>query len=144
MRFLRYSLAALCLAASVAVLALWYWNLLRRDMSDGAGVALTSMTVQVEVKGGIAAVWSETSMKSSSPWQVRSRRLRTDAYFEETVKQRGRFGVFGPAIYFPLWYPALIFALASVGILRLGRFTIRSALIATTIVAALLGVVVVL
>jgi hypothetical protein len=46
---------------------------------------------------------------------------------------------------FPLWYPALIFALAGVGVLRLGRrFTLRSAIIATTVVAGLLGMAAVL
>ena len=43
----------------------------------------------------------------------------------------------------PLWYPALIFAFAGVGILRVGRFTLRSALIATTVVAKLLGMAVI-
>ena len=47
-------------------------------------------------------------------------------------------------VHFPLWYPALVFALAGVGALRVGRFTIRSALITTTIVAVLLGMVVAL
>ena len=43
------------------------------------------------------------------------------------------------------WYPAIVFALAAVGVLRLGKpFTIRSALIATTVVAVLLGMVVAL
>ena len=46
---------------------------------------------------------------------------------------------------FPLWYPALIFALAGVASLRLGRrFTLRSAIIATTVVAGLLGMAVIL
>ena len=48
-------------------------------------------------------------------------------------------------VYFPLWYPALIFALAGVGVLRFRRqFSIRSALIATTVVAALIAVAVIL
>ncbi|WP_232536147.1 hypothetical protein [Lacipirellula parvula] len=55
-----------------------------------------------------------------------------------------RFGASDNEIYFPLWYPALVFALAGVGILRIGRFTIRSALVGMTIVAVLLGMVVVL
>jgi hypothetical protein len=49
------------------------------------------------------------------------------------------------SLHFPLWYPALIFALAGVATLRLGRcFTIRSAIIATTVVAGLLGMAVVM
>ncbi len=56
-------------------------------------------------------------------------------------------GIFGAVdennLFFPLWYPALIFALAGVASLRLGRrFTLRSAIIATTIVAGLLGMAV--
>jgi hypothetical protein len=42
----------------------------------------------------------------------------------------------GWGYFFPLWYPALIFALAGVAVLRLGRrFTLRSAIIATAVVA---------
>ena len=65
------------------------------------------------------------------------------------VDSKGVFG-FSPdrgfnTVHFPIWYPALVFALAGVGALRIGqRFTIRSALIATTVVAALLGMVVAL
>jgi len=47
--------------------------------------------------------------------------------------------------YFPLWYPVLIFALAGVGVLRLNRrFTLRSVIIAMTVVAVLLGMAVIL
>jgi hypothetical protein len=53
------------------------------------------------------------------------------------------FGVTEHIFYFPPWYPALIFALAGVASLRLGRrFTLRSAIIATTVVAGLLGMAV--
>ena len=49
----------------------------------------------------------------------------------------------GEFVFFPLWYPALTFALAGVAALRLGRrFTLRSAIIATTVVAAILGMAV--
>ena len=47
--------------------------------------------------------------------------------------------------YFPLWYPAIIFALAGVAVLRLSRqFSIRSALITTTVLATLIGMTVIL
>ena len=55
-----------------------------------------------------------------------------------------QFGWYGTGYHFPFWYAALVFALAGVGALRVGRFTIRSALITTTIVAVLLGMVVAL
>ena len=46
-------------------------------------------------------------------------------------------------VYFLFWYPALTFAFIGVAALRLGRrFTLRSAIIATTVVAGLLGMAV--
>ncbi|WP_172991951.1 hypothetical protein [Lacipirellula parvula] len=45
----------------------------------------------------------------------------------------------------PLWYPALVFALATVAAIRIGRqFTLRSALVGMSVVAALLGMAVTL
>ncbi|WP_145430030.1 hypothetical protein [Lacipirellula limnantheis] len=65
--------------------------------------------------------------------------------FNEELNRQGMVGRYRSAVYFPLWYPALIFALAGVGTLRLGRrFTIRSAIVATTVVAGLLGMAVAL
>lgn len=55
------------------------------------------------------------------------------------------FGRLPAGIYFPLWYPALIFALAGVGVFRFrGQFSIRSALVCLAVVAALLGMTVIL
>ncbi|MBA4107739.1 MAG: hypothetical protein C0485_18555 [Pirellula sp.] len=65
--------------------------------------------------------------------------IETNGYFSSA-----RYGN-GLGIYFPLWYPALVFALAGVGVLSFRRrFSIRSALICLTVVAALLGIVVAL
>ncbi|MBL9161958.1 MAG: hypothetical protein JNL18_04365 [Planctomycetaceae bacterium] len=64
---------------------------------------------------------------------------------QHIVGQQGQFGSHANGIYFPLWYPALIFALAAISALRLGRrSTLRSAIIALTIVAGLLGMAVIL
>jgi hypothetical protein len=64
-----------------------------------------------------------------------------DAY----IKEHGLFGHTAIGYYFPLWYPALIFALAGVAALRFRRqFSIRSALVCLTVVAALLGMAVTL
>jgi len=58
---------------------------------------------------------------------------------------RFHFSTVPAIVYFPFWYPALLFALAGIGLLRLGRrFTLRSAMIATTVVAGLLGMAVAL
>ena len=65
----------------------------------------------------------------------------------ECIAKSGRFGLADDnhSLFFPLWYPALIFVLAAVAALRLGRrFTLRSAIIATTVVAGLLGMAVAL
>jgi hypothetical protein len=64
-------------------------------------------------------------------WQIRKSRS-------------GLFGQSGRAVYFSLWYPALIFAIAAVATLRIGRFTLRSAIIATTVACVLLGLAVAL
>ena len=80
--------------------------------------------------------------------QVRSalnrvRRVRLESVIENLNNEP--FGRLRHEFYFPLWYPALIFALAGVGVLRFRRqFSIRSAFIAVSIVAALLGMVVAL
>ncbi|MBA4106139.1 MAG: hypothetical protein C0485_10295 [Pirellula sp.] len=68
-----------------------------------------------------------------------------DANLQLKLEQWGRFGVSDTELLFPLWYPALIFALAGVAALRFRRqFSIRSALLALSIVAALLGMAVAL
>ncbi|QDT72231.1 hypothetical protein [Lacipirellula limnantheis] len=67
------------------------------------------------------------------------------ALFNRVRDSEGLFGLGTQSVYFPLWYPALVFALTSVAALRLGRrFTIRSAIVATTVVAGLLGMAVIL
>jgi hypothetical protein len=67
-----------------------------------------------------------------------SRQLISDLILEE-----GHFASIGIGVMFPLWYPALIFALAGVGILRFRRqFSICSALTCVSVVALLLGMVV--
>ena len=61
------------------------------------------------------------------------------------MANRGQFGLYHPGNFFPHWYPALILALANVGVFRLRRqFSIRSAMIGLAVVAALLGMAVIL
>jgi hypothetical protein len=68
--------------------------------------------------------------------------LPGEVSFSDDFKHGGQFGRNSDSIYFPLWYPTLVFALAAVAAIRVGRrFTLRSTLIATAIVAALLGMV---
>jgi hypothetical protein len=87
-------------------------------------------------------------MPLSSGLYVKSEFVGADslAPIQSLINQNGQFGAMDERhIYFPLWYPALVFALAGVGGLRFRRqFSIRSALVAVSVVAALLGMVVAL
>jgi hypothetical protein len=78
---------------------------------------------------------------------VQPRDQTANSNLQKCLIQSGQFGAVDDkhSLYFPLWYPALIFALAGAASLKLGhRFTIRSAIIATTVVAGLLGMAVIL
>jgi hypothetical protein len=77
-------------------------------------------------------------------WRCESERVNPEhvSSVRSAIESSGRFGTSDTGIYFPLWYPALVSALAGVGILRFHRqFSIRSALITVGVVAALLGMV---
>ena len=151
MKLIRYTLAALCLAASVGCLALWWrsmstWDVLIAPtaLTHGrhATALLSSGRVDVTVQS------KEITAKHGLTRPGWSHEQTADVEFiqdwNEPLSYAGSFGQGRRSVYFPIWFPALIFALASVGILRIGRFTIRAALIGTTIVAALLGMVVML
>ena len=64
--------------------------------------------------------------------------------FREPDEGTRKFGFGERMVYFPTWYPALVFALAAVAAIRMRRFTLRSAIVGTSVVALLLGMVVVL
>ncbi len=82
----------------------------------------------------------DEALQPSPTWSHSSGRIDDDG-----DRRPRMFGIYDVGNWFPLWYPALIFALAGVGVLRFRRqFSIRSALICLTVVAALLGMVVVL
>ena len=152
MKYIRYTLAALCLTASVGCLTLWWRSMIRYDLLTGPcpvsprrQMTIDSMVGTIGVDVWPEDLTSQYRTKESSHWrhdespnETAMRRLHQNRYGGE------HFGVNGTAIHFPIWYPALVFALAGVSILRVGRFTIRSALVGMTIVAVLLGMVVVL
>lgn len=150
-KYIRYTLAALCLAASVGCLALWWATLTERSRVMGPAHILHDEVLCLEFFNGTAyifteAVWAVPSRYTIKwhTWHHAIEEWRSEE-FKQIVETGGQFGTIYPdELYFPLWYPALIFALAGVGILRVGRFTIRSALVVTAIVAALLGMVVAL
>ena len=144
-KLIRYTLAALCLAASVGCLALWWRSYYTSDRYIGPSYSQPPRTLFCDTIDGVVVVGmaSRTVRTMTNYSVVKGWDIIPPAFLEHRTVN-GAFGTYGDAVYFPLWYPALVFALAGVGILRVGRFTIRSALIATTIMAALLGMVVVL
>lgn len=145
MRFLRYTLATVFFAAGVGCLALW-WRSLGPPSSFRYKSATNEWGLLLTSGKGVAFVVPRVIL----PPMVQSGRIESDgtvaSLFERDIRESrsGVFGRYGRGVYFPLWYPCLIFALAGVGVLQVGRFTIRSALIATTVVAGLLGMAVIL
>ena len=147
-KFIRYALASFCFAASVGCLGLWW-----RMSSQPRVIALMRYDVQSDAaqleihRGLVTLAWFTNAV----PWPTAGNwHISADAWdddfllqYNEPRKQRGIFGIGKEYVYFPLWYPALVFALAGVAALRLDRsFTLRSAIIATTVVAGLLGMAV--
>ncbi|MBL9161436.1 MAG: hypothetical protein JNL18_01710 [Planctomycetaceae bacterium] len=138
---LRYALAPFCFAASVGCLALWGRSMSNRDFLTGPELGGRIHCLDC-VNGRVIYRPPDKYSQPRKMW-------RSNPVSDTSGRDQYGSELFGPTheefgVYCPLWYPALIFALAGVGILRVGRFTIRSALIAMTIVAALLGMVVVL
>ena len=132
--YLRYALATFCFAASVGCLALRGWSYATRvsyivDVESGEAI--------FEVRTWTVAVDYQEALRFGEVWRD-----------GEADKNQGHFegsAVGGLYARFPLWYAALVSALAGIAALRLGRrFTLRSAIIATTVVAGLLGMAVIL
>jgi hypothetical protein len=95
------------------------------------------------MKQGGAVVSKHEESFVDQGWKADIRKMNPGviARHRSILDVNGWFFTRNEYVYFPLWSPALIFALAGVVALRLsGRFTIRSALIATTVVAVLLGI----
>jgi hypothetical protein len=149
--YLRYALATVCFAASVGCLALWWRSHTYRDVLSGPTQVFPSGEIRFGSAMGMCSVSTIPSVPvASKPWRYETMPyikgelegikdfIETNGYFSSA-----RYGN-GLSVYFPLWYPALIFAFAGVANLRVSRFTIRSTIIATTIAAGLLGMAVVL
>lgn len=152
LKFIRYAFAAFFFAASVGCLALWWRSSIHKD------TVIVGLVTQDNLlgfrsstdRGSVHLIPARFSPKFS--WQYRKENVKQWDRNSTTqfVKSHGHFVVTpydddGAEVYFPLWYPALLFALAGVGILRFRRqFSIGSALISLTVVAALLGMIVAL
>ena len=146
--YLRYGLAMLCFAASVACLAWWWRSWTRRDVMLVQN-GLTAYT-RVGVESYLGALRIVLLGRDNAPtisWGHNSQPIddQSRQLLAAAIERHGRFQGSSVQVRFPLWYPALIFALAGVASIRLGRrFTLRSVIIATAAVAGLLGMAVTL
>ena len=147
--YLRYSLATFCFAASVGGLALWWRS---ESHIDLVSVNLPSKNyVQIGTSCGDCGLgfhtdaslegkyWEHTSQPVEFEYRVLIAHRPNFAASSRPV--RGNWTYY--SCHFPLWFLSLIFALAGVSALRLGRrFSLRSAIIATAVGAGLLGMAV--
>lgn len=137
-KFIRYAVASVCFAASVGCLALWWHS----DKLLQASYFGRGYDIGIATQSGFVsfAVYKVTPARQFPRWRTTAIYAWEHSWFADEIESQGSFGGDGKAIYFPLWYPALIFALAGVAALRFRcQFSIHSALIAMTVVAALLG-----
>jgi hypothetical protein len=142
--YLRYALATFCFAASVGCLALWWRSYTYSDVVYGRTPDRSQFLNSC--RGSFETSYRYAPSPAYSWDYSFSYKLKDEPASKKARReQRKSFGRRHRGFYWPHWYPALIFALAGVAALRLGRrFTLRSAIIATTVVAGLLGMAVTL
>ena len=149
-RGIRYTLAALFFAASVGCLALWWRSNWYENYYGNSRVrSLPTSNLWYETNSGLlfVGVWRDKGGGFGSSYHTTpiEKTLPSQQEVARIVSVSGRFGLERYLYYFPLWYPALVFALAGVGVLRFRRqFSIRSAIITVSVVAVLLGIIVAL
>ena len=150
-KFIRYALATIFFTASVACLALWWRSYTIRDMTFGPSPRRPDAFYLETFRGSIVSAYLSPVISANAPamqaWGYSAEPIPSD--FEFIDARRTPVANFGRTTtggyYFPLWYAALIFALAGIAALRFRRqFSIRSALIAMAVIAALLGMVLIL
>ena len=133
-KLIRFTLATICFGISISSLALWLQSEMERrtyflDVENGEAI--------FEVRDGTAALDYQEAWRFGGVWRDRENAKKlfdADVWAEGTLFAR-----------FPLWYAAIVFAVFGAGFVYVGpRFSIRSALVATTIVAALIAMAVVL
>lgn len=156
--FVRYVIAVLCFAASAGCLALWGRSATQQDVVVGPTYLSTSRGIMLDTVDEVVVATTVLERPSSpnrkrfnKEWKYLARpEVAMAARREQLAPMFERSGQFlfsleDEMAYFPLWYPALVFALTGVGVLRFRRqFTIRAALICGAVVAALLGMFVAL
>ena len=143
--YIRYALATVCFAASVGCLVLWGWSTNHKCVTLGR-IPPSFFGGAIVTNGFGAILFYRVNPDYGYEWKFHEWQFHVTEFAPSSgvLETSERFSTSKIAYHFPLWFPALVFGLASVGILRVGRFTIRSVLIATTVAAVLLGMVVML
>jgi hypothetical protein len=150
-KFLRYALATFCFAASAGCLALWGWSAVHDEQKITAIYRTTTKAASASLVGGGVHLnfrqgnFNAKRFNNGLLFESIDLHGIDSGFYPAYIQTFGLFGRYKNQIHFPLWYPALVFALAGVAALRFRRqFSIRSALVGLTVVAALLGTVVTL
>ncbi|MBA4107884.1 MAG: hypothetical protein C0485_19300 [Pirellula sp.] len=143
--YLRYALATVCFAASVGCLALWGWSYTYFYQAI-LGIPFRVERVCLTASYGNFDVIAEepgSYFPFKERWLLKTKHNDTiDKFCDMGMSRRAGFDWGRVGGYGPLWYPTLVFAFTGVGVLKLNRFTLRSIITATTVVAGLLGVAV--
>jgi 4-amino-4-deoxy-L-arabinose transferase-like glycosyltransferase len=142
-KYLKIAVTALSLAACLALVGLWARSYWINDFATGP--FRTSYQVGFSsIAGRLSAVIDDDSINPYvEEWVIWT-------YPPTAVKRTPHWYVklafgsdFGSGVTVPHWFPALIFAtIAAAPWLHWRRFTVRRLLIATAIVAAILGLAV--
>jgi hypothetical protein len=142
LRFLRIAFSATCLIACVLLIVLWvrsYWRLDVVDVSNWYeidSVCSEILVMKYDPTISLADPWSYFSFVTTD--EMAGGDWRTTLGFKRSETP------VGPSVVFPHWFPIfLLVLLAGIPWLKqFQRFTLRTLLIATTLVAVVLGLIV--
>jgi len=149
-RCLRFAYSATCLVARVLLIALWVRSYFCADLfgcDEARSFTLTAFTA----KGRIVLWLGETRSLATSIWypipfdHVNMESFDKGTGFETYIQNAtSRSGLSRVGIQLPLWFVVLLVAVFTTLPWLRWRFSLRTLLIATTLVAILLGTAVVL
>ncbi|BBO30777.1 hypothetical protein [Lacipirellula parvula] len=113
--YLRYGLATICFALSVACWGLRWWASIKGDFYWSYSLAYEKVVLLSA--NGMVALGKIPHFSRRSGIDLYFFNVHEEARFEKLGypeggdEKVGWFGVVGPFYYFPLWYPSLVFAL---------------------------------
>ena len=146
LRYLRIAFSATCLIACVLLIVLWVRSYWRNDIIGYRGPSIT--TSAASEFGSLS--FSRIYQTGESVWFTYLEPVDRDESDYSPIALLFMFGYVHRApnnslgIYFPHWAPALLAAILAgipwATVLR--RFSLRTLLIATTIIAVVLGLIV--